>query len=79
MPLSYVSITEPTSFRYQQAINVSDVLLKIMMDTYKGYSPDVDTLIASWASTSLYWSEQCRVLEATPAVVFTDIGKWQHE
>ena len=57
MTLRFVTITEEAYFPYQQAINVSDVLLKIMMDTWKGHGPDVETLVGAWAATSMYWVE----------------------
>ena len=50
-----------------------------MMDAHRGHCPEVEHLIGAWAATSLYWSDQCRVLEATPATIFADVGKWHHK
>ena len=79
MSMSFGTITDPDYFPYQQAVNVSDILLKMMMDTHRGHYADVEHLIGAWASTSLYWSDQCRVLEKTPAEIFPDVGKWHHK
>ena len=77
--LSFVSILEPNWFPFQAALTVSEQLLVFITDTYKGHSPDMDSLIGSWGATSLYISETTRIQKATPNTVFTDVGKWQHK
>ena len=56
MTMAYVSVLKPNWFPLQAAVTVSDYLLSIMMDTYRGMSPDVETLTGNWASASLHWA-----------------------
>ena len=77
--LSYISISEPKWFPFQAAMQVSEQLLVFITDTYKGHSPDMDSLVGSWGATSLYISETTRIQKATPNIVFTDVGRWQHK
>ena len=79
MTLSYISICTPSWFPYQSALEITDVLLKLMMDTYNGYCPDVATLTGAWAATSMHWAEQVRISKRPPSDVFTDVGRWQHK
>ena len=79
MTLSYISICTPGWFPYQSALEITDVLLKLMMDTYNGYCPDVATLIGAWAATSMHWAEQVRISKRPPSDVFTDVGRWGHK
>ena len=79
MTLSYVSILTPDWFPYQAAVEVSDYLLRLMMDLYGGRSPDIHTMVGAWAATSAYWSETVRISKRPPVEVFTNLGMWNHK
>ena len=79
MTLAYVTILSPDWFPYQAAIEISDYLLKLMMDQYGGRSPDIGTLVGAWAATSAYWCETVRISKRPAVEIICNLGMWNHK
>ena len=79
MTLAYVTILSPDWFPYQAAIEISDYLLKLMMDQYGGRSPDIGTLVGAWAATSAYWCETVRISKRPAGEIICNLGMWNHK
>jgi hypothetical protein len=78
MTLSYVSVTRPTWFPLQMAVQASEQILGHIMSTYEGKSPPTHFLVSAWASTIHHFSEQVRLTGRDAHEVIGNAGAWEH-
>ena len=76
--LAYVCIYKPDYFDLQTAIFVSEKILSLIMTLKQGRSPPVDFLVAAWAATAHYFSEQLRITDEPLKKIVACTGSWEH-
>ena len=66
MTLAYVSIADPAWFPLQIAMEVSEQIMGFITNTFDSRSPPLSFLLAAWAATIHYFSEQIRIQVLSP-------------
>ena len=79
MTLAYVSVSDPTWFPLQTAMEVSEQIMKFITNTYDSRSPPLSFLLQAWAATIHHFSEQIRIQILPPSKIIGAIGSWEHK
>ena len=79
MTLAYVSVSDPTWFPLQTAMEVSEQIMKFITNTYDSRSPPLSFLHQAWAATIHHFSEQIRIQILPTSKIIGAIGSWEQK
>ena len=75
--LAYVSISTPTWFPLQAAMQVIDKVFQFIHASYNGRMPPVDFLVNAWAHSCHQFCERIRIEKCTAEVAITNYSAWE--